>query len=185
MIGAQTKNKGDTHMKNVIFTICIVLILALNFTGCSEVAEELFDRFYEEEQSSNRKSSKTESLNYFAMEENEPGHLGSFRLESSSAPANSIADDEIYDGMTVAPGDYMIFLVRVEGAEDNSVEVTSNDNIFIRTTPAKGYTTVYVSFRDNGKVKLRLTSVETGESEILHIVVQGDNGRANKEPHEW
>jgi hypothetical protein len=119
------------------------------------------------------------------MEENEPGHLGSFRLESSSAPANSIADDEIYDGMTVAPGDYMIFLVRVEGAEDNSVEVTSNDNIFIRTTPAKGYTTVYVSFRDNGKVKLRLTSVETGESEILHIVVQGDNGRANKEPHEW
>ena len=168
-------------MKNVIFTICIVLILALTFTGCSEVAEELFDRFYEEEHSSNRKSSETESLNYFAMEENEPGHLGSFRFECN---ANDVID-VIYDGMTVESGGHVAFMVQVEGAEDNSVEVTSNDNIFIRTTPAKGYTTVYVSFRDNGKVKLRLTSVETGESEILHIVVQGDNGRANKEPHEW
>ena len=175
-------------MRIIITIICIILALTSTLSGCNAVVEDMFGDFYEEKSTSDHEDTNVQLLNHFtSVPESEavPGRLGSFRLECSSAPANTIAVDEIYDGMTVAPGDYMIFLVSVEGASDNSVTVTSNDNVFVRTEPAENYTSVYVSFRDNGTVKLRLTSEETGESEILHLVVEGDDGRANKKTSEW
>ena len=175
-------------MRIIISIICIILILASVLSGCNAIVEDLFGDFYEEKNTSDHEGTKIQMMNHFVSEpksEDGLGKIGSFRLECSSAPANTIGDEEIYDGMTVKPGDYMIFLVSVEGASDNTVTVTSDDNVFIRTEPATAYTSVYVYFRNNGTVKLRLTSAETGESEILHIIVKGDDGRANKKPSEW